>query len=313
MRFPARHADKWTDDAGEQKSYPQFVPNVTRPCSGNELVSSRNFPAEMQGDFLVNNVIGTLGTLHYKVRQQAAGYVGEYVGNLIECADRNFRPVDLQFGPDGALYICDWHNALIGHLQHNLRDPNRDHAHGRIWRVHFTKRPLVNPVVIAGNSIPRLLDLLAEPEERTRYRLRRELAARDTSDVLEALAPFVQRQAEAKNERALLEALWLHQSHDVLDEALLRKLLSAEDFRVRAAATRAIIQWRAQLSDSLALVAQQIVDVHPQVRVEAIRAASFFDGDQALEVALEALNHPTDDPYISYTLDQTMRTLEATE
>ena len=57
---------------------------------------------------------------------------------LLQSQDGNFRPVDLQFGPDGALYIVDWHNALIGHLQHNLRDPSRDHSHGRIWRVTYS-------------------------------------------------------------------------------------------------------------------------------------------------------------------------------
>ncbi len=46
---------------------------------------------------------------------------------LYPCDDGNFRPVDVQIAPDGSLYIVDWHNALIGHLQHNLREPNRDH------------------------------------------------------------------------------------------------------------------------------------------------------------------------------------------
>ena len=43
-------------------------------------------------------------------------------------------------GTDGSVYIIDWHNALIGHLQHNLRDPSRDHSHGRIWRVTYPDR-----------------------------------------------------------------------------------------------------------------------------------------------------------------------------
>ena len=58
-------------------------------------------------------------------------------------------------------------------MQHSIRDPNRDHTHGRIWRIHYTKKPLVKPPKIAGEPIPALLDLLAtEPEDRTRYRVR---------------------------------------------------------------------------------------------------------------------------------------------
>ena len=50
------------------------------------------------------------------------------VSPILMCEDGNFRPVDVQIAPDGSLYIVDWHNALIGHLQHNLREPNRDHS-----------------------------------------------------------------------------------------------------------------------------------------------------------------------------------------
>jgi len=48
---------------------------------------------------------------------------------------KNFRPVDLKIGPDGAIYFIDWQNPIIGHMQHNLRDPSRDHTHGRVYRV----------------------------------------------------------------------------------------------------------------------------------------------------------------------------------
>ena len=34
----------------------------------------------------------------------------------------------MEFAPDGSLYLIDWHNILIGHMQHNARDPLRDHV-----------------------------------------------------------------------------------------------------------------------------------------------------------------------------------------
>ena len=36
--------------------------------------------------------------------------------------DKNFRPTDAIFGEDGALYVSDWQNVIIGHMQHNVRD-----------------------------------------------------------------------------------------------------------------------------------------------------------------------------------------------
>ncbi len=46
-----------------------------------------------------------------------------------------FRPVDLQLGPDGALYIADFYNKIIGHYEVPLNHPGRDRERGRIWRV----------------------------------------------------------------------------------------------------------------------------------------------------------------------------------
>ncbi len=46
-----------------------------------------------------------------------------------------FRPVGAMPGPDGALYIADFCNLIIGHYEAPLDHPNRDRTHGRIWRV----------------------------------------------------------------------------------------------------------------------------------------------------------------------------------
>jgi hypothetical protein len=53
-------------------------------------------------------------------------------------------------------------------------------------------------------------------------------------------------------------------------------------------------------------------DEHPRVRLEAVRALSFFEGadaEKAIEVATESLIHPQDD-YLKYTFNETMNTLE---
>ena len=56
-----------------------------------------------------------------------------------------------------ALYVIDWFNPLVGHMQHSLRDPNRDNTHGRIWRISYKNRPLAKPPQIAGASIRRVV------------------------------------------------------------------------------------------------------------------------------------------------------------
>jgi glucose/arabinose dehydrogenase len=292
----------------------QFFPMQWRPTCGCELVSSRHFPDDTQGDYLLNNTIGFQGVLRYRIRESDSGFYGAAIEPLLRSSDPNFRPVDLEFGPEGALYVVDWYNPLIGHMQHSLRDPKRDVEHGRIWRITYKGRPFVARAKIAGASVPELLDLLKVYEDRTRYRARRELWERPTGEVMSALAKWVA--ALDKNDpnywHHRLEALWLHQSLDVIDEPMLREMLACPEPHARAAATRVLCYWRDQVKDPLELLRKQVNDEHPRVRLEAVRALSFFDGKDAeiaQEIALESLLYPQDD-YLKYTLNETNKTLD---
>ncbi len=292
----------------------QFIKKRFRPTAGCEFVSSRHFPEEAQGNFLLNNCIGEQGVFQHVVKDEGSGFVGIEVEPIVRSRDRNFRPVDLQFGPDGALYVCDWHNALVGHMQHSIRDPNRDHTHGRIYRVTYPSRPLLTPVRIAGQPIPVLLDLLKSYEDRTRYRVRRELRKYPTDQVIAELATWVDQldESDPQREHHLLEALWVHQHHNRPNHELLERVLNSPDPRARAAATRVVGYWRDQLEDPFSLLADRAIDEHPRVRLEAVRACSFFTGKdavQAAEIALSSLALPDDD-YLKYTLKETMDTLD---
>src|SRR5205085_9230691 len=192
------------------------------------------------------------------------------------------------------------------HMQHNLRDPSRDHTHGRIYRVTYPSRPLLKPAKIAGQSIPHLLDLLREPEDRTRYRARIELGGRETKAVIAAVEKWMAKldPKDKTHEHDLLEALWVHQYHNVVNEPLLKQMLRSPDYHARAAATRVLCYWRDRVKDPLALLRVQAGDDEPRVRLEAVRACSFFTDAEAADVALESLNKPQDE-YLKYSLDET--------
>ncbi len=291
--------------------FPTFYKKRTRPLSGCAMISSRHFPPEMQGNFLVTNVIGDRGVLNHEVREQGSGFVGKEVAPLLMCDDGNFRPVDVQIAPDGSLYIVDWHNALIGHLQHNLRDPSRDTSHGRIWRIKHKTRPLLQPAKISGEPILALLELLKVPEDRTRYRARRELASRDSKQVIDAVNLWIASldESEEDYEHQLMEALWIFQTHNVINRELLERMFTAKDHRARSAATRVLSFWIDDVPNHFELLERCIADEHPRVRLEGVRGLSFTSGDSAVELALGVLEHDMDD-YIQYTLDETMRRLE---
>jgi mono/diheme cytochrome c family protein/glucose/arabinose dehydrogenase len=268
-----------------------------RPTSGLEIVSSRHFPDEVQGDLLINNTIGFLGMKQHALVDEGTGYSSQHRLDLVVGSDPNFRPVDMEFAPDGSLYLIDWHNVLIGHMQHNARDPLRDHVHGRIYRVTYPSRPLVEPAQIDGASIPVLLDNLKLHEYRSRYRTRRELRGRDASEVLSQLSTWAANldKNNPQYEHHLLEALWVSWGLNKVDENLLRQLLNAKNYRARAAAVRVLRYTGHQVADQAELLKKAAADEHGRVRLEAIVSASWLEPEEGLPVIEQAGKHPLDD------------------
>jgi glucose/arabinose dehydrogenase/azurin/lysophospholipase L1-like esterase len=298
--YPAKH-DKLNE----------FWARPSRPCAGTAILTSRHFPAQFQGNFLNCNVISFQGIYRVKVTEDGSGLKGERMEDLISSTDPNFRPVAVNVGPDGAIYLADWQNPIIGHMQHHLRDPNRDHDHGRIYRITYEGRPLMKPAKIDGEPIPALLKLLKEPENQTRELAKIELGKRNTAEVIAAVKKWAAA-LDAKDpsyEHHMSEALWVHQWHNVVDAELLKRMLHSPDAHARAAAGRVLCYWRDRVPDALALFKTLAGDENPRVRLEALRGASFFRTAEAADAALTALKHTTD-YYLDYTLGETLKQLK---
>ncbi len=281
--------------------------NMVRPTSGAEIVSSRHFPSEMQGDFLINNTIGFLGTRQHILLDSGSGFSTALRHDLVSSTDPNFRPVDMEFAPDGSLYMVDWHNALVGHMQHSIRDPNRDHRHGRIWRITHKTLPLLTPAAIEGASVPELLELLKLDEYRTRYRVRRALKSHGTPEVLQAVKAWADTlSSNDKNyDQHLLEALNVTWGHHAVDEELLERNLKSSNFNVRAAAVRILRHSWKNIKNYEGYLMQAGNDEHPRVRLEALIAASNLPPEQGIKVAMVVAGKPTD-YHLNYTLGYSM-------
>jgi HEAT repeat protein len=175
---------------------------------------------------------------------------------------------------------------------------------------------LLKPVKIDGEPIEKLLDALKEPENDVRTRAKIELSKHDSTKVSAALKQWIAKldPKDKDYEHHMTEALWVHQWHNVVNEDLLKRMLRSPDYHARAAATRVLCYWRDRVKDPLALLAVQAKDDHPRVRLEAVRACSFFQTPEAAEVALQVLekepNPDKPDYYIKYCLDETMKALD---
>jgi len=99
-----------------------------------EIIDSPALPDDLQGNIVIAGYFAHLVD-RLRISPDGAGHRGELLDPLWTTDHQSFRPVDIQTGPDGALYVADWYNPIIGHYQASLRHPDRDKTHGRIWRL----------------------------------------------------------------------------------------------------------------------------------------------------------------------------------
>jgi mono/diheme cytochrome c family protein len=269
-----------------------------------EIVGTKAMPAELQGAGFIGGYYGNALDLHRFV-DDGSGFKTERIVSPIISSSKAFRPVDVSVGPDGALYACDWFNAVIGHYQASYADPRRDRSHGRIWRITAKGIPTVKQPDLVSMSEADLFAQLGSPERWTRYQARRLLFQRPTGKVAVAADEYI---AKERPEAQLLEVIGVLQSHVLVRTALLDKLQASADFRIRAYAARVTGEWAIRLPDTQVRLAKAIADAHPRVRLEAIVALSHVGGTESLRTALGVVGQPTD-KFLDYALRQTVRHL----
>jgi len=293
-------------------SYAELAFNIRgRPSSGCDFVSSSSFREEDQGRWISNQVLGFQGVRWNHFKDKGAGWEAvETKQDLLQSTDPNFRPVGMAFGPDGALYLIDYYNPIIGHMQYSLRDPRRDKSHGRVWRIVAKDRPSRWQPDFAGASVDQLLKLLEDKEARVRYHARRRLQEMASAQVVPALQRWLagldQRSADYDHHQ--LEGLWIYQGLDVINKPLVDRLLASKEFNARAGAARVLRFWLPHYDDPLPLLRRLVEDEHPRVRLQGIIIASFIPSAQAAGMALIAAMKPLD-PGMETALSHTLKIL----
>lgn len=278
----------------EQQPKAAGIPAYSGVC-GHEFVDFPMWPEEMQGGFVKVRYKPTNRVEFHRWVRHDDHYTEEYVGDLIFSTNLSFIPVDLRFGPRGAMYICDWYNPVKGHAQYSLRDPRRDRDSGRIWRIVPKGAELQDPPAIAGAPVPALLENLKRPEYRYRYWSKRELQYRDGDEVTAALDTWVAQldPAAARYDHHRLEALWTYRRAGEYPGGLVTALLESPIADARAAATRQLRYGQDSFADGgLSLLARSAADEDGIVRMEAVIAATYFGTREALEAVAPVFSLP---------------------
>src|SRR5688572_18203978 len=119
-----------------------FAPTLMEHSHGSTAICGLMFyaddqwPEEYQNNILIGNVMTSRINRDTLISHGSTKTAREEQ-DFVSTTDPWFRPVDLQLGPDGALYVADFYNRIIGHYEVPLMHPGRDRERGRIWKISY--------------------------------------------------------------------------------------------------------------------------------------------------------------------------------
>jgi putative heme-binding domain-containing protein len=303
-----------TDHFLEQR----WIWNQGRKFGGADIVENTHWPESHQGEFLTGGYLQN-SVERFRLTPEGSSFKAERLPPLIESTNIAFRIVDARFGPDGALYLCDWYNPVIGHYQNSFRDPARDKAGGRIWRVTAKGRPTVDwkPLGKAADDV--VARALGSGQRWDRQMARRVLADRLSSSTAEVVTRWAESLAGDPEwvDQGRLEALGVlteqGKSAAPASVRLLRLLKTSGRPEARALAARFLGEWSRRggperAREFLKDLGDLVRDDHPRVRLEAVVACSYLAIPESVDVAAEVAERPMDGP-LEYAFTQAVAQL----
>ena len=272
------------------------LPRIGNPGGycGIGYLDGGHLPKELHGTFATGDFKANRVKV-FSVSDQGAGFKLKWEEPLLRSSHRNFRPVDVNVGPDGAIYVVDWYNSITCHQDDAYRDPRRDKAHGRIWRIS-SQSPALVPPKLGGAPLLQVLDGLKASDSWTRGQVRRELSNRDSGEVAKAMDDWLESldAAQEGSERYRLEALLSCSTLELVREDLLHRVARSELPGARALAARITGRWADRMSDPLDMLAGLTRDENPRVRMEAVLAAGQIPQMDSIQVVAMASERDMD-------------------
>ncbi|MCC7374346.1 MAG: hypothetical protein IT581_06805 [Verrucomicrobiales bacterium] len=261
---------------------------------GTMIYLGDNWPDSFRGHLFTHNLHG------HQINQQVmnplgSGYDTVHAGkDHLFCTDPKYVAIDLQYGPDGAVYIIDWYD------QQHCHNPNTerwDRGNGRVYRLQFDATFKPAKVNLGAQSDLQLVEDLGHKNAwfgRTARRLLQERAQERAIDT-KALATLEKKRTDPSRPEVQLLALWTSHAVGALSESALTTALRDPAPYVRAWAIQFIAEHGTiprTLSDRLAALARE--DPSPVVRLYLASAAQRVPKEIAWQI-LEALAQHSED------------------
>ncbi len=208
---------------------------------------------------------------------------------IVDTEDRWFRPIDIQTGPDGDVYITDWYDSRLSHV-----DPRDtwDKTSGRIYRLRSKgSQPGYKPFDLTTRSNEDLIKLLSNKNRW--YRQKALEVIRDRNDA--SILPMLKEVLKSEKGQIALEALWAIHLAGGLDDAMTIEGINHPDPYVRMWSVR-LTGDQNKSSESVATALAELSQNEPEVEVRSQIAASAkrLPGKVALPMINNLLLHHDD-------------------
>lgn len=263
-----------------------FAPITTSDDHGSTGIAgivayaSNHFPSQFAGSMFVGNVVTNIVHRDKPQWRGSSPWI-EKPEDFLTTDDWWFHPVDLQLGPDGALYVCDFYNSIIGHYEVDLHHPKRDRHRGRIWRIIYTGDKNAEPPVppnLTEVALDDLIERLSDENTTVRNFAGREIERRFKAEGLAKTRARLDRPAtsdateEARRAEERVQTLWLLARNGQLDDSLIQRFSKDRTGLVRVHLIRAVTElpkWNDQISS---FVRTATTDADPFVKRAAAEA-----------------------------------------
>ena len=234
---------------------------------GISFYAADQFPEAYRGTVFVGNVV-TNRVNHDKIEWHGSSPKGIEQPDFVWSEDNWFRPVDIELGPDGALYIADFYNRIIGHYEVPLTHPGRDRERGRIWRIVYKgtdgkSAPAPNATDRTTSSVAELVADLAHPNLVVRIAAANQLVDRGGEPAIAAVRAIMKPGTPA---RQRVHGLWVLERFNALDIATLVGCSDDADRELRVHSMKVLVD-RTELTKPLSeLAPSHLTDADPFVR-----------------------------------------------
>lgn len=281
--------------------------------AGIVYYAATQFPEEYQQNFYIGDVV-TCRIHRNSFAFQGSTPVAKAEPDLVKSADPWFRPVDIELGPDGALYVADFYNSIIGHYEVPLDHPMRDKLRGRIWRITYqgedkeAQAEDKQKMNLAAASVAELITALNDDNQLIRLTAADQLVERVGKQAIQAVSQLI-KQTDT-HARQYAHALWVLHRLDALTDEMIQQAARHTDPVVRVHTMRIIRESDDKEQQYAALASHALDDDNAHVQRVAIEAIAQYPGMETLQdILAHKASIPDDDSHLLYTARLQLRNL----